>query len=73
MDRMSALDAGFFFAESENTPMHVGSVTVFEGPAPTYGDVVRLLLSRGADARIGEAHDLLRGLVELAERCRRRG
>ncbi len=46
MDRMSALDAGFFYAESENTPMHVGSVAVFDGPAPTYGDVVRLLLSK---------------------------
>jgi diacylglycerol O-acyltransferase len=46
VDRMSALDASFFFAESENTPMHVGSVAVFEGPAPTYGDVVRLLLSK---------------------------
>src|SRR4051812_12273068 len=43
---MSALDSGFFFAESENTPMHVGSVAVFEGPAPSYGDVVRLLLSK---------------------------
>lgn len=46
MDRMSALDAGFFFAESENTPMHVGSVAVFDGPPPSYGDVVRLLLSK---------------------------
>ncbi len=46
MDRMSALDAGFFYAESENTPMHVGSVAVFEGPPPSYGDVVRLLLSK---------------------------
>jgi len=43
---MSDTDAGFFFAESENTPMHVGSVAVFEGPAPSYGDVVRLLLSK---------------------------
>jgi WS/DGAT/MGAT family acyltransferase len=43
---MSALDASFFFAESENTPMHVGSVAVFEGPAPSYGDIVRLLLSK---------------------------
>ncbi|WP_344691601.1 wax ester/triacylglycerol synthase family O-acyltransferase [Blastococcus jejuensis] len=43
---MSALDAGFFFAESENTPMHVGSVAVFDGPPPSYGDVVRLLLSK---------------------------
>jgi diacylglycerol O-acyltransferase / wax synthase len=46
VDRMSALDASFYFAESENTPMHVGSVAVFEGPAPSYGDVVRLLLSK---------------------------
>lgn len=46
MDRMSALDSGFYFAESENTPMHVGSVAIFDGPAPTYGDVVRLLLSK---------------------------
>ncbi|MFG2001135.1 wax ester/triacylglycerol synthase family O-acyltransferase [Spirillospora sp. NPDC048911] len=46
MERMSALDAGFFHVESENVPMHVGSVAVFEGPAPTYGDLIRLLLSK---------------------------
>ena len=46
MDRLSGLDAGFYFAESENTPMHVGSVAVFEGPAPSYGDTVRLLMSK---------------------------
>jgi WS/DGAT/MGAT family acyltransferase len=43
---MSATDAGFYYAEGENTPMHVGSVAVFEGPAPSYGDVVRLLLGK---------------------------
>jgi diacylglycerol O-acyltransferase len=46
VDRMSATDAGFYYAESENTPLHVGSVAVFEGPAPSYGDMVRLLLSK---------------------------
>ena len=46
MDRMSSTDAGFYFAETENTPMHVGSVSVFEGPAPSYGDLVRLLLGK---------------------------
>jgi len=46
MDRMSATDAGFFFAEGENTPLHVGSVAVFDGPAPSYGDLVRLLMSK---------------------------
>jgi WS/DGAT/MGAT family acyltransferase len=46
VDRLSGLDAGFYFAESENTPMHVGSVAVFDGPAPSYGDIVRLLLSK---------------------------
>ncbi|MCC8248850.1 WS/DGAT/MGAT family O-acyltransferase [Saccharothrix luteola] len=46
MDRMSAIDAGFFFIEDENVPMHVGSVLVFEGPAPSYGDVVRLFAAK---------------------------
>jgi diacylglycerol O-acyltransferase / wax synthase len=46
MDRMSVLDTGFYFLEDENVPMHVGSVSVFEGPAPAYGDLVRLLVSK---------------------------
>src|SRR5688500_8369207 len=46
VDRVSALDARVIHAEREDSPMHVGSVTVFEGPAPSYGDVVRLLLSK---------------------------
>ncbi len=46
MDRMSATDAGFYFAETENAPLHVGSVAVFDGPPPSYGDLVRLLLSK---------------------------
>jgi diacylglycerol O-acyltransferase len=46
VDRMRATDASFYFAESENTPMHVGSVAVFDGPAPSYGDLVRLLASK---------------------------
>ncbi|MEC4019578.1 WS/DGAT/MGAT family O-acyltransferase [Streptomyces sp. H27-D2] len=43
---MSAIDAGFYFVEDENVPMHVGSVLVFEGPAPSYGDVIRLFVSK---------------------------
>ena len=46
MDRMNATDAFFYFAESANTPLHVGSVSIFEGPAPAYGDLVRLLLAK---------------------------
>ncbi len=46
MDRMSMTDAGFYFAESENTPMHVGSVAVFDGPAPSYGDLIRLMMTK---------------------------
>ena len=46
MDRMSPTDAGFYYAESENTPLHVGSVAVFDGPPPTYGDLVRLLVGK---------------------------
>jgi diacylglycerol O-acyltransferase / wax synthase len=46
VDRMSPTDASFYYAESENTPLHVGSVAVFDGPPPSYGDVVRLLLGK---------------------------
>lgn len=31
MDRLTALDTGFLYLESARTPMHVGSVSVFEG------------------------------------------
>ncbi|MGI5168530.1 WS/DGAT/MGAT family O-acyltransferase [Spirillospora sp. CA-253888] len=48
-ERMGPLDAGFFFAESENTPLHIASVTVFEGPAPSYGEVVRAVLAKLPD------------------------
>lgn len=43
------MDAGFYFVEDENVPMHVGSVLVFEGPAPSYGDVIRLFVSKLPD------------------------
>jgi diacylglycerol O-acyltransferase / wax synthase len=42
LDRMSTLDAEFFYAEHDNVPMHIGSVAVFEGPAPTRQDLMRL-------------------------------
>lgn len=46
MDRMSAMDAMFYYMETDNTPMHVGSVMVLEGPLPAYGDLVRLLSAK---------------------------
>lgn len=42
LDRMSTLDAEFFYAEHRNVPMHIGSVAVFDGPAPTRADLMRL-------------------------------
>ena len=36
MDRMSPLDASFLHVEDAVSHMHIGSVAVFEGPAPTY-------------------------------------
>ena len=41
-DRMSTLDAEFFFAEHGDVPLHIGSVAVFDGPAPTREDLMRL-------------------------------
>ena len=41
-DRMSTLDAEFLFAEHGDVPLHIGSVAVFDGPAPTREDLMRL-------------------------------
>jgi len=46
MDRMSPLDASFIHIEDDNNPMHIGSVVMFEGPAPAYGDLVRLVAGK---------------------------
>jgi len=36
MERLSSLDAGFLHLENDTQQMHVGSLLVFEGPAPSY-------------------------------------
>lgn len=36
--RLSSLDAGFLQLENDRQQMHVGSLLVFEGPAPTYDE-----------------------------------
>ena len=46
MELMSAQDATFLHIEDANNPMHIGSVAVLEGPAPTYGDLVRLVAAK---------------------------
>jgi WS/DGAT/MGAT family acyltransferase len=40
MDRMSPQDASFLHLEDSNNHMHVGSVAIFEGPAPDYAQVL---------------------------------
>jgi hypothetical protein len=42
LDRMSTLDAEFLYAEHHNVPMHMGSVAVFDGPAPARAEFMRL-------------------------------
>ena len=39
-DRLTGLDASFLALENKGAHMHVGSVLVFEGPAPAYDDFV---------------------------------
>ena len=46
MERMSTLDAGFFFVEHKNVPMHLGSLAVFEGPAPSYRELAGLYAAK---------------------------
>ena len=43
MDRMSPLDASFLYLEDARSHMHIGSVSLFEGPPPTYDEIVSLV------------------------------
>lgn len=42
MDRMSPLDAGFWHLETAQASLHIASVAVFAGPAPTSSEIVNL-------------------------------
>jgi WS/DGAT/MGAT family acyltransferase len=46
LERMSTLDAGFYFVEHPGVPMHIGSLAVFEGPAPPYADLFALFAAK---------------------------
>lgn len=43
---LSPLDSAFLRVESGSSPMHIASLAVFEGPAPTLGEVHALIASR---------------------------
>ena len=45
-DRLSGLDASFLALEKSGAHMHVGSVLVFDGTAPSYGEFVAQLERR---------------------------
>jgi WS/DGAT/MGAT family acyltransferase len=45
-DRLTGLDASFLHLEHESAHMHVAGVTVFEGPAPRYEDLVEQISLR---------------------------
>jgi len=55
-DRLSALDASFLAQEGPSAHMHVGGMTLFEGPAPSYDEVL----------------DQVRGRLHLVPRYRQR-
>src|SRR5947209_8250691 len=43
MQRMSAQDASFLHVESDDRPMHVGGVSIFEGPPPPFAEVMAMI------------------------------
>ncbi len=45
-DRLSAIDASFLHQEHDNSHMHVGAVTIFEGPAPAYEEFLDSIRAR---------------------------
>jgi WS/DGAT/MGAT family acyltransferase len=46
MDRMGPLDSVFLHVEDGVTHMHIASCAIFEGPAPSYDEFVRMVAGR---------------------------
>jgi WS/DGAT/MGAT family acyltransferase len=46
LDRLTAIDASFLHQEGPASHMHVGGLTLFEGPAPPYTEVLDTLRGR---------------------------
>ena len=46
MQRMSAQDASFLHIETDNSPMHVGGVSIFEGPPAPFADILARVRSK---------------------------
>jgi len=46
MDRLSSIDASFLSNESDSSHMHVGGTLIFEGPPPSYEDLLEHVNSR---------------------------
>jgi WS/DGAT/MGAT family acyltransferase len=45
-DRLTAIDASFLHQEGQNSHMHVGAVTIFEGPPPPFEEFLDSLRAR---------------------------
>jgi WS/DGAT/MGAT family acyltransferase len=45
-DRLTAVDASFLAQEHDASHMHIGAVTIFEGPPPAYADLLAAIRSR---------------------------
>jgi diacylglycerol O-acyltransferase / wax synthase len=45
-DRLSPQDAGFLHIEDAVTPMHIGSVSILEGPPPPYRDLCDMVAGK---------------------------
>jgi diacylglycerol O-acyltransferase len=46
MERLSSIDASFLTNEGSTSHMHVGAVLIFEGPPPSYADLLDQVRSR---------------------------
>src|SRR3954462_3479939 len=46
LDRLTAIDASFLAQETAVSHMHVGAITIFEGPPPSYDEITEARRSR---------------------------
>jgi hypothetical protein len=73
MKRLGTLDASWLAVESEDTPMHVGTLQIFSLPEGAPETFLRDMVTRMKEAGGGTTLGIQTGLVRFPRACDRPG
>ena len=70
MEVMSPLDSAFLRMETANTSLHIASLAIFEGPAPSYDELFEVFARKLAELPRNSSATRIRNRCEVTGRPR---